>query len=425
MTVRKLLMTTLIGVLAVAAAFATGTTEAAEAEAEAVTLTVFHHMSEQAKRDALDSIVDLYTEANPNVEVRIEAVDFSNFDATLRTRIAGGDAPDIIFGRAVSRPELVTSGQIMALDGEDFLENVNESALDSMTLEGSVWGVPLSISSMGVYYNRALFEEYGAEVPQTYDELIALCEMLESEGVTPFVFGFRDGWTAQVVFQSDFSGGPLRSIPQFYADTMSGDSNFEDYPELIAALERYEERLQFGNDDPFSVDYARSLAAFSTGEAAMLMQGLWSLGDIRRNNPDGDFGFFLNPAYNTVSENFLNISADDAFMISAQTEHPEEAKAFLAVLASQEGSETWAEIATSIPVARGADTSNLDPILAEAQAYMDAGRAFNFESIPGYSGQFDATWRQAQEEYAAADSPNPADFAADLTAQFERIRASQ
>lgn len=406
--------------------FAGGSAESGTADSsEPVVLSVFHHMGEQAKRDALDGIIGLFQEQYPNVEVRVEAVDFSNYDATLRTRIAGGDAPDIIFGKAIRLAELIRAGHVMPLSDEAFIQNVSASALGSMSVDGEVYGIPMAISAMGVYYNRALFAENGYEVPETYDELIALVNEMEADGVTPFIFGFRDGWTAQVVYQSDFSGGPLRQIQDFYADTMAGNSSFSDYPQFLDSLERYTERLAFGNDDPFSVDYARSLADFAAGRGAMLMQGLWSLGDIRRNNPEGDFGFFLNPAFNDPDANYLNIQADDGFMISSQTAHEELAKAFLTVMASSEGSSLWAMTATAIPTALDAEVTELDPILIDVQEYIVSERAFNFESIPGYTGQFDATFRQMQEEFAADDNPVPSEYAAELDRRFARIRETQ
>ena len=40
-----------------------------------------------------------------------------------------------------------------------------------------------------------MFEEHGWEIPETWEELTALCDTIKAEGVTPFYFGFRDTWT--------------------------------------------------------------------------------------------------------------------------------------------------------------------------------------------------------------------------------------
>ena len=424
MSIRNTVIPAVMVTLFATMSFAAGTDESSGRD-ETVVLSIFHHIGEQAKRDALDAITALFIAENPHVDVRIEAIDFSNYDATLRTRIAGGDAPDIMFGKAVRLSELIDAGHVMPLTDADFLDNVSPAALNSMSIEGVPYGVPMSISAMGIYYNRAIFDANGYTVPETYGELMTLARQMQRDGVTPFIFGFRDGWTAQVVFQSDFYGAPLRSIPDFFADTMAGNAEFGDYPAFASSLERYAQRLTFGNDDPFSVDYARSLVDFAAGRGAMLIQGLWALGDIRRNNPTGDFGFFLNPALDDPGADYLNIQADDGFMISSQTRHPDVARAFLAALSSAEGSAMWASIATAIPTALDVDVSELDPILRDVQEYIVSDRAFNFESLPGYTGQYDAAYRLFQEEFAADADRSIADSVDDLTRRFERIRATQ
>jgi raffinose/stachyose/melibiose transport system substrate-binding protein len=424
-TLMKMVFAALM-VLSALSLFAGGRSESGRSEGQApVRLRVFHFMSEQSKRDGLDKMIALYTAENPGVEVVVEATDFNNYTSTLKTMIAAGDAPDIIFGRPKMFAELVQAGQIMDISGASFLQAVSESSIESMVINGKVYGLPLDVQSMGVFYNMALFEEHGFSVPQTYSELITLCRAMEARGITPFAFGFRDAWTAQVVFQSDFYGGPLSRMPDFYEKTMDRSAKFTAYPELIASFERYARRLEYGNTDPFSYDYSRQLAMFAVGETAMLIQGSWAVGDVRKNNPDGRFGFFLNPTFNNARENLLNISVDDAFMASSQTKHKEEALQLLSVMVSPEGAKAWAETAKVISVVKGVQADALDPMLQAIQKYLDAGQTYNFEGGAIYSGQYDQTFRQIQEEFAADSNRDPRAYARRLDVEFDRIKATE
>ena len=36
-----------------------------------------------------------------------------------------------------------------------------------------------------MYYNKAIFDKYGLEVPTTYDEYVQVCDTLKENGVTP------------------------------------------------------------------------------------------------------------------------------------------------------------------------------------------------------------------------------------------------
>lgn len=404
--------------------FAQGTSEK-QVEKKAQVITVFHHMSEQSKRDGLDNLIALFSEKHPEVIVEVEATDFSNFSATLKTKIAAGDAPDIIFGRPKGYMELVEAGQIADLSDEAFLSQIADTALSSMKVDGKVYGLPMDVQSMGVFYNKELFAANGWQVPETYSELIALCKEIQQAGITPFAFGFKDAWTAQVVFQSDFSGYPLSSIPDFYRDTASREKRFVDYPELIDSFARYAERLQYGSKDPFSIDYSRQLAMVATGEAAMVMQGNWSVGDIRRANPEGDFGYFLNPSSDEKEKNLLNIAVDDAFMVSSQSTNRDLVSSFLEVFASPEGAKTWAETAKVIPVVKNVQLDELDQMLKDIQSYIEKGQTYNFESRDVYSGQYNQTFRQYQEEFAVSENKDPLDFARKLDAEFDKIKATE
>ena len=50
-------------------------------------------------------------------------------------------------------------------------------------------------NAAGILYNRDIFEEYGWTIPETLDEFYALCEEIQSAGIQPLYFGFKDTWT--------------------------------------------------------------------------------------------------------------------------------------------------------------------------------------------------------------------------------------
>ena len=54
--------------------------------------------------------------------------------------------------------------------------------------------MPYVANAAGIY-NKDLFEEHGWKVPQTWSEFMALCEQIQSAGVQPLYFGFKDTWT--------------------------------------------------------------------------------------------------------------------------------------------------------------------------------------------------------------------------------------
>ena len=90
----------------------------------------------------------------------------------------------------------------MLMDISDYegLDSIKQAYLDidkalEFVPEDGVYAVPYVANAAGVLYNRAMFEEYGWEIPETWDEFIALCEQIQSEGIQPLYFGFKDTWT--------------------------------------------------------------------------------------------------------------------------------------------------------------------------------------------------------------------------------------
>ena len=61
-----------------------------------------------------------------------------------------------------------------------------------------VW---LSRATIGMVYNKGLFEELGVKVPETFAELETAIEQFNAAGITPFSSGFGEWWVFKHAFQ--------------------------------------------------------------------------------------------------------------------------------------------------------------------------------------------------------------------------------
>lgn len=392
-------------------------------QGDVTTIKIFHHMSEQTKRDGLKALMDEFTKENPNVKFEEEAISQDSFKNTLKTKLSAGDAPDIIMGTPQDSVDLIESGHIMDLTGEKFYSNVEDSAIPSIKVNDKVYGIPLDMSALGIFYNKDLFKTAGVEVPKTYSDLVKVCEALKAKNITPFAQGFKDGWTAQVNFQSDFNAG-LKTIPDFYTQVSSRNKKFSDYPELKQSLERDAKLLSYGNEDPFSVDYGTSITMVATGKCAMVIQGNWAAGELRKANKEGNLGFFTNPRSDNEADNLLPTGVDDGFMISSQTKVKEQAIKFFEFMASKEGADIWSKASKTVSVVKGASSDELDPMLQDIVKYAKEEKIFNTQSVTNFSGQYDSTFRTAQQEFAAKQGKDVDEFIKNLDDQFDKIKAT-
>lgn len=388
-----------------------------------VTLTLFHHMSEEAKRLGIEALVAGYIAKNPNVTFDIQAMDFGQYASTLKTKIAADDAPDIMFGRPKSYIDLVRAGHLMELSGESYLNGMQDSALPALTIDGKVYGILLDVSALGTYYNKDIFAANGIEKPETYDELMAALKKLDAAGIPAFSRGYKDGWTAQVDFGAFCFGGMLRAHPEYMGEVTEGTKKWADYPELKQALKSWSDTLGYNNDDIFGTDYSKSIELFATGQTAMFTQGLWALGEIRKISPDVNIGFMTPPAFNDMKLNNLTIFGDDAFMMSATTKHADVANDFFAFCMSPEGGKIWSEIAGQVSFLKNAGTDYSDPVHKDFLEYINSGQTVGQEDGSFFAGQMDATYREYQELFPARKDHADIDkFIADMDKEFDAIR---
>lgn len=84
------------------------------------------------------------------------------------------------------------------------LDDISQVAWDGATFEGNIYGVPSAGNTKHLAYRTDLFEQYGLEVPTTWDEVIAACAVLADEESIdiPFTMNLHAGWAWELQFRN-------------------------------------------------------------------------------------------------------------------------------------------------------------------------------------------------------------------------------
>ena len=163
----------------------------------------------QYKQEAVKVFEELekkFNETHDDIELRIDSP--NDAVTILKTRFIREDYPDIIgIGGDINYSNFLDSDLLMDISDYEGLQDIKQSYLDidkelEFIPEDGTYAVPYVANAAGVLYNRDLFEEHGWEIPETWSELIDLCEEIQSEGILPFYFGFRDTWTCLAPWNS-------------------------------------------------------------------------------------------------------------------------------------------------------------------------------------------------------------------------------
>jgi alpha-glucoside transport system substrate-binding protein len=154
------------------------------------------------ERDAFQKVIDAFT-AKTGTKVNYEQS--RNLEALVRTRVAGGNPPDIAFEpRPGALAEFAKAGNLIPLDepvGKEILDPkavdaaIGKSFQDLGRVNGTLYGYLFKADSKStIWYKPSSLQAVGGTVPKTWDELIALANKYKAAGKTPFGSGGKDGW---------------------------------------------------------------------------------------------------------------------------------------------------------------------------------------------------------------------------------------
>jgi raffinose/stachyose/melibiose transport system substrate-binding protein len=180
--------------------------EKESAEEEQIVLTFF--TQEPGAYPTINTEVQKSFELkHPNVRIDKTVVGYAQFQSTLASLLASGEAPDIIMaepgGPYISQVQAGAYEDLnpyLESDGKKWEKEFFSSALDLMRVDGSVFAIPVSLNNLQVMLNRGLLEEHGLKEPETLDDFVAMVPKLRKTGVTPITFGFADKWSAVDLF---------------------------------------------------------------------------------------------------------------------------------------------------------------------------------------------------------------------------------
>jgi alpha-glucoside transport system substrate-binding protein len=169
------------------------------------------------------------------------------FEASIRIRVEGGDAPDIVdFPQPGLLKNFAAKGFVVdlndTLDMNKVKSNYIQSWLDMATMDSpdgkimaGLWG-RVNGKSL-VWYNKAEFDAAGYEVPETWDDLVALQDMILSDGDSPWAVGIESGAATGWAMTDWVEEMMLRTTSlENYDKWVNGELKF-DSPEVRKAIE--------------------------------------------------------------------------------------------------------------------------------------------------------------------------------------------
>ena len=242
----------------------------------------------------------------------------------LKTRFIREDYPDIIgIGGDSNYSNFLDADLFLDISELEELEQVKKSylqmdkELEFVPQEGA-YALPYAANAAGVLYNKEMFQKYGWEIPETWEEFMTLCNEIQSCGIQPLYFGFKDTWTCLAPWNALAVGLADSDIcSQVNREETTIKEAYRETAEKIKAL------LPYAEENPYAYSYNDACTAFARGESAMYPIGSYAIPQIKSVNPDMKIDSFVFPANDSEKENVLNSGIDLQFCVMKNTEQKE------------------------------------------------------------------------------------------------------
>lgn len=319
---------------------------------EDFTLRVAMGSTGKAVDSVFDNIKTAYEEKYPGRTVELIIQEDDTYETIgLNNLLTSRNAPDVYFERPGARLATKVDDGFGAdisdaVSQEPFTSRFEPGAYAGMVIDDKTYMVPWSGDVTNVFwYNTQIFEDNNLTAPTTWDEFMTLCGTLKSAGITPLVDGNKDKW-------------PVGSIASHLAERAVGNDAYVaailgdepmNSPEMVTAFGHLQELADGGyiNESVNALPDDQATTQFLGGDAAMIGIGSWLVSDQVSQAPNLKLDYFNMPEIPGSGDQESVLGVSTGFMVNAKSEHISGGTDFLALMASPEFTQQFAEAGLS------------------------------------------------------------------------------
>jgi len=283
---------------------------------------------------------------HPDIRPSFNPIKNTEYDSYVQAAINSGTADDVLMVRSFDAGRrLFDSGALLVLEEEE-LPNLKDMPIGTktpfMTEDGRLYAAPEGLVYLGFLYNKKIFEEHGVSVPETWDDLYAVCEVFKSAGVIPIAQGAKDYWTIEELLACPavhpFTGGG-----EWVAKLRAGEADFAD-PGFVKMLEALNKLKAYFPEGYQGIGYTDTQMMFIAEQAAIYVSGSFETFYLEEMNPDLDFGCFYSPKADASNPMYSNANVSFGYGINAEGPNVAACKTYVNWLCSEKGAQLLGDL---------------------------------------------------------------------------------
>jgi multiple sugar transport system substrate-binding protein len=272
----------------------------------------------------ITALNNAFTAANPGITVKLNTVDHNTFQDQINNYLGG--TPDDVFSWFSGFRMRFFAAKGLATPIDDAWAKVSSNYTAGFATavtgdDGHIYGVPVDYYPWCMFYRPSFFQAKGYTVPATWDDLMTLCNKMQSDGITPIAFADKDGWPAMGTF--DILDLRMNGY-DFHVGLLTGKNKWTD-PKVTAVFQQWAKLVPFYTQGFAGLTWQQAADTLVTEKAGMYFLGLFVTSEISPTtspNPSAlaDTDFFPFPFLGNAYDAEKALDAPiDIFMMSAKS----------------------------------------------------------------------------------------------------------
>ncbi len=295
-------------------------TSAASAESGNITLTVAGWSSTPAEDTLVQQGFNAFHQKYPNITVNWSVIP-GDYPTKMRANVASGNVPDVFYVQPPMAQEYIKAGKLLNLGPYMQRDNVQPSSFYSSLMspfdcaDGTVFGIPKDWNSLGLFYNKTMFQQAGIGDPSnwTWSDLQSAAQKLTQGNVKGIVLSADASRWGAFLYGN---GGTMLSSDGKTAtfNSQAGVTAADFY----TSFEKNKTGIM-----PSDTGAGWNGEAFGKGQAAMAFEGGWMIPYMSSTYPNVQYGIAPMPKSPTGKRG--NLLYTNAWGAYSGTKHPDAA----------------------------------------------------------------------------------------------------
>ncbi len=234
---------------------------------------------------AMQQLATAFTAENPNITIDVQLTPWETYWTKMKAAATGGAAPDVFWMNGPNYQLYATNGVLAPLDEKIAADKVDLSSypqalIDLYTVEGKHYGLPKDFDTVGLWYNKELFDAAGVGYPDatwTWDTFKQAAAKLTDKSKGQYAIGANLSSAQEYQYNTIFQAG---------GSVISADGKKAGYadPATIEGLKFWTDLIKDGySPDLKTMTDTVPLNLFESGKTAMYYGGSWNVAEFTAN----------------------------------------------------------------------------------------------------------------------------------------------